>query len=55
MAPRKFNIYIKSFSWNTQHKKNYNAVIIAQTKNMQHVWNFHLFNKVCYGLKYFLK
>ena len=45
MTPRRFNIYIKPLSWNTQHKNKLelNAEIIARTKDIQDVWNFHLF------------
>ena len=38
MAPRRFNIYIKPLSWNTQHKSKLelSAEIIARTKDIQH-------------------
>ena len=51
MTPTSFNIYIKHFSWNTQHKNKLelNAEIIARTKDIQDVWNFYLFKKVVYG------
>ena len=44
MTPKRFNIYIKPLSWNTQHKTRLelNAEIIARTKDIQDVWNFHL-------------
>ena len=39
MTPRRFNIYLKPLSRNTQHKNKseLNAVIIAQTKDIQDV------------------
>ena len=45
MTPRRFNIYLKLLSWNTQHKNKLelNAEIIARTKGIQDEWNFHLF------------
>ena len=45
MTPRRFKIYLKPLSWNTQpkNKLKVNAEIIAQTKDIQDVWNFHLF------------
>ena len=51
MTPRRFNIYIKRLSWNTQQKNKLelNAEIIARIKDIQDVWNFHLFRKVFYG------
>ena len=47
MTPRRFHIYIKRLSWNTQQKNKLelNAEIIARTKDIQDVWNFHLFRK----------
>ena len=51
MTPRRFNIYIKLFSWNIQYKDKLelNAEIIDQTKDIQDVRNFNLFRKVFYG------
>ena len=39
MTPRRFNIYLRFLSWNTQHenKLELNAEIIAQTKDIQDV------------------
>ena len=36
MTPKRFNIYIKPLSWNTQHKNKLklNVEIIAQTKDI---------------------
>ena len=51
MTPRRFNIYIKPFTLNTQHKNKLelNAEIIARTKAIQDVRNLDLFRKVIYG------
>ena len=51
MTPRRFNTSIKPLSWNTQHKDKLelNAEIVAQTKDIQDVWNFHLFREMFYG------
>ena len=57
MTPRQFNIYKKPFSWKrkkkTKHKNKkklaLNAEIIAGTKDIKHVYNFHLFRKVFHG------
>ena len=48
MTPRRFNIYIKPLWWNTQHKDKLelHADIIARTKDIQDVWNFHLLREV---------
>ena len=45
MTPRRFNIYLKPLSWNTQHnnKLELNTETIAQTEEIQDVWNCHLF------------
>ena len=51
MTPERFSIYIKPFSWNTQHKNKLElkAEIMAWTKDIQDVCIFHLFRKVFYG------